>query len=208
MPCHVGIGEARTPAIPARRPGHEICAESAGQFNSLGQAVRRRPRYKAPNKTFRPVGAAQFPALPCGHPLCPSPASPWLKILKPPHAILPFFGKSDMSTGHETVLILDFGSQYTQLIARRIREAGVYSEIVPFNTPWEEIQRRNPVAIILSGGPSSVFEESAPWPDPRVFDFAGPILGICYGMQLLARHFGGNVEPSTRREYGKAMVAR
>lgn len=113
-----------------------------------------------------------------------------------------------MSATHETVLILDFGSQYTQLIARRIREAGVYSEILPFNTSAEEIERRNPIAIILSGGPSSVFDAGAPWPDARIFDFEGPLLGICYGMQLLARHFGADVEPSTRREYGKVMVDR
>ncbi|HUG43703.1 MAG TPA: glutamine-hydrolyzing GMP synthase [Acidobacteriota bacterium] len=107
---------------------------------------------------------------------------------------------------HESVLILDFGSQYTQLIARRIREARVYSEILPYDAPWEEIEGRSPRALILSGGPSSVFAADAPHPDPRVYDFSGPILGICYGMQLLAHHYGGRVQPARAREYGKSHV--
>ena len=106
----------------------------------------------------------------------------------------------------ETILILDFGSQYTQLIARRVREAGVYSEILPFNTSWERIGQRRPKGLILSGGPQSVFEEEAARPDPRVYDFEGPVLGICYGMQLLAHHFQGRVIPARRREYGRAAV--
>ncbi len=113
--------------------------------------------------------------------------------------------KKPMSDHRQTALILDFGSQYTQLIARRIREARVYSEILPFNTPWEEIVKRRPTALILSGGPSSVFEPGSPHPDPRVYEFDGPILGICYGMQLLVHHLGGRVEPATR-EYGKAEI--
>lgn len=111
-----------------------------------------------------------------------------------------------MTDSHETIIILDFGSQYTQLIARRVREARVYSEILPFNTPFEEISRRRPTALILSGGPSSVFEEDSPHPDPRVFEFEGPVLGICYGMQLLVHHWGGKVEPAPGREYGKADI--
>ena len=124
-------------------------------------------------------------------------------------ALLPQDGpqitRTSMSEKRQTALILDFGSQYTQLIARRVREARVYSEIVPFNTPWEEIARRRPAALILSGGPSSVFESGSPHPDPRVYEFEGPILGICYGMQLLVQHLGGRVEPATR-EYGKAEI--
>jgi len=111
-----------------------------------------------------------------------------------------------MTEHRQTVLILDFGSQYTQLIARRIREAKVYSEIVPYNTPWAEIEARQPVALILSGGPSSVFEPGSPHPDPRVFQFSGPLLGICYGMQLLVHHLGGKVESADGHEYGRAEI--
>jgi GMP synthase (glutamine-hydrolysing) len=107
-----------------------------------------------------------------------------------------------MSTSFETVLILDFGSQYTQLIGRRIREANVYSEILPFNTPLANILSHNPKGIILSGGPDSVYEPDAPACDPKIFQQGIPILGVCYGMQLLAKELGGKVEGSTRREYG------
>ena len=106
----------------------------------------------------------------------------------------------------ETVLILDFGAQYTQLIARRIREAGVYSEILPFNTSWKEIEARDPKGIVLSGGPESVFAEGAPHPPKELYEFQGPLLGICYGMQLMAHHYGGTVAPSKHREYGKAIL--
>ncbi|HWN99553.1 MAG TPA: glutamine-hydrolyzing GMP synthase [Blastocatellia bacterium] len=111
-----------------------------------------------------------------------------------------------MTSDHETVLILDFGGQYTQLIARRIRELGVYSEIVPFNTPINEIRNKNPRALILSGGPSSVYEEGAPHPDRRIIEMGVPVLGICYGVQLMAHFLGGEVKPSDRREYGHAEL--
>ena len=106
----------------------------------------------------------------------------------------------------EVILILDFGSQYTQLIARRIREARVFSEILPYHTAWPEIEKRHPKGVILSGGPRSVFEADAPHPDRRIYDLPVPLLGICYGMQLLAYHFGGRVQPATEREYGKAQL--
>ena len=112
-----------------------------------------------------------------------------------------------MTPDHETVIILDFGGQYTQLIARRVRELGVYSEILPFNTPVSELRRREPRAIILSGGPSSVYEEGAPHPDEAVIEMGVPVLGICYGVQLLAYFLGGEVKPSLRREYGHAEIA-
>lgn len=111
-----------------------------------------------------------------------------------------------MASDHELVLILDFGGQYTQLIARRVRELGVYSEIVPFNTSVEEIRRRNPRAIILSGGPSSVYEKDAPHPDQGIIKMGVPTLGICYGVQLMAHFLGGEVRPSSRREYGYAEI--
>jgi len=106
----------------------------------------------------------------------------------------------------DTVVILDFGSQFAQLIARRIRELHVYSELLPHDTPWAEIERRRPKAIILSGGPSSVYDEGAPHPDPLIWSGGIPVLGICYGLQLMAQELGGEVAPSTRREYGPASV--
>src|SRR2546426_150162 len=111
-----------------------------------------------------------------------------------------------MASDHETVLILDFGGQYTQLIARRVRELGVYSEIVPFNTTTDEIHHKNPKGIILSGGPSSVYDEGAPHPDPELIQMGVPVLGICYGVQLRAHFLGGEVNPSNRREYGQAEI--
>jgi GMP synthase (glutamine-hydrolysing) len=107
---------------------------------------------------------------------------------------------------HQTVLILDFGSQYTQLIARRVRENRVYCEIHPHDLAAEEIQRRQPAGLILSGGPQSVYATDAVRPDPRIFDLEIPTLGICYGMQLAAHLLGGTVEGSERREYGRAEV--
>jgi GMP synthase (glutamine-hydrolysing) len=111
-----------------------------------------------------------------------------------------------MTQEHETIIILDFGGQYTQLIARRVRELGVYSEIAPYNTSVDEIRQKRPRGIILSGGPSSVYEEGAPHPDPAVIDLGVPVLGICYGVQLLAYFLGGEVKPSERREYGHAEI--
>ena len=111
------------------------------------------------------------------------------------------------ATQHEIVIILDFGSQYTQLIARRVREAGVYCEILPFNTPVERINARQPKGLILSGSPSSVYQEGAPRPDARLIALlACPLLGICYGLQILAFDMGGEVQSSPNREYGYARL--
>jgi GMP synthase (glutamine-hydrolysing) len=108
---------------------------------------------------------------------------------------------------HELILILDFGSQYTQLIARRVREQGVYCEIVPFFYPLEKILERQPKGVILSGGPSSVYDKDAPRVQADFYEKTGaPILGICYGMNLIATDFGGSAEPSAQREYGHAQV--
>src|SRR5579864_4343983 len=106
----------------------------------------------------------------------------------------------------DTVLVLDFGSQYSQLIARRVREAKVYCELVPGTIDADEIRRRNPRGLIFSGGPASVYEPGAPHPDPRVYNLGIPILGICYGMQLLAHDLGGEVAATARREYGHASM--
>jgi len=110
------------------------------------------------------------------------------------------------SSPSEVVLVLDFGSQYTQLIGRRVRELGVYSEIVPFSLPLERIRERRPRALILSGGPRSVYEEGAPRCDPALLELGIPVLGICYGVQLMAHVLGGRVVPSERREYGAARL--
>lgn len=106
----------------------------------------------------------------------------------------------------KSVLILDFGSQYTQLIARRVRELGVYCEIVPYATEISEIQNRNPGSLILSGGPSSVYEEGAPKPSDGILDIGVPILGVCYGLQLIAHFSGMKVESAREREYGLANL--
>ena len=107
---------------------------------------------------------------------------------------------------NEQIVILDFGSQYTQVIARRIRECSVYSTILHFNTPAVEIAKLKPSGIILSGGPSSVYTPKAPLPDPAIFALGIPVLGICYGVQLLAQFLGGTVEKGLKREYGKGTL--
>ena len=109
-----------------------------------------------------------------------------------------------MDIHSEKILILDFGSQYTQLIARRVREAHVYCELHPFDMDIEAIREFNPQGIILSGGHKSVYDAEAPAVEEALFELGVPVLGICYGMQLLARHFGGKVVPAGKREYGHA----
>ena len=112
-----------------------------------------------------------------------------------------------LSVTHQTILVLDCGSQYTQLIARSLRELSVYSEIWPPNTPAEKIRARRAVGIILSGGPKSVSDQGAPKCDPALFGIGTPVLGICYGMQLMAHSLGGRVAPAPQREFGHAMVS-
>jgi len=107
-----------------------------------------------------------------------------------------------------TVLVVDFGAQYAQLIARRVREARVYSEIVPHDITAAEVERRRPAAIILSGGPKSVHVDGAPQLDPAIYDLGIPILGICYGSQLIAQQLGGTVERGDRGEYGRTTLNR
>jgi GMP synthase (glutamine-hydrolysing) len=107
----------------------------------------------------------------------------------------------------ETVAVLDFGSQFAQLIARRVRELNVYSELLPHDTPIAELERRGVRAVILSGGPSSVYDDDAPKADPSLWSGRIPVLGICYGLQLMAHELGGEVVPSQKREYGPATVS-
>ena len=111
-----------------------------------------------------------------------------------------------MIENQEMIIVLDFGSQYNQLITRRIREFGVYSELHPHTITAEEIKKMNPKGIIFSGGPNSVYDENAFKCDEAIFELGLPILGICYGMQLMTQHFNGKVEPATHREYGKAAI--
>jgi len=109
---------------------------------------------------------------------------------------------------HPTVLVVDFGAQYAQLIARRVREAHIYSEVIPHSTPVSEIVARQPAAVILSGGPSSVYEPDAPSVDPALFDAGIPVFGICYGFQAMAQALGGEVAHTGTREYGRTTLAR
>jgi GMP synthase (glutamine-hydrolysing) len=111
-----------------------------------------------------------------------------------------------MEKHNDMIVVLDFGGQYNQLIARRIRDLGVYSELLPFNTPAEEIKALSPKGIVFSGGPASVYGEGSPQCDTAIYDIGIPILGICYGMQLMAHHFKGKVERAAKREYGKAII--
>lgn len=111
-----------------------------------------------------------------------------------------------MSKPNEIIVVLDFGGQYNQLIARRIRDLGVYSELMPFNTPVDKIRQLHPKGIVFSGGPASVYDEGAPHVDPAIYDLGIPILGICYGMQLMAHQLNGKVERASKREYGKSEI--
>jgi len=108
---------------------------------------------------------------------------------------------------HDTILVLDFGAQYSQLIARRVREGGVYCEILPYNATPEQVMAKAPKGIILSGGPSSVYAKGAPHMDPRLLELGLPVLGICYGMQLMAHLLpGGKVHRASKREFGLAPL--
>ena len=122
------------------------------------------------------------------------------------HAPPPTRVEAEAADQPDTVVVLDFGSQFAQLIARRVRELNVYSELLPHDTPMAELERRGAKAIILSGGPSSVYDPDAPRADPAIWSGRIPVLGICYGLQLMALELGGEVVPSTKREYGPATV--
>ena len=110
---------------------------------------------------------------------------------------------------NQKVIVLDFGGQYNQLIARRVRECNVYCEVLPYTTPIEKLKAENPIGIIFTGGPGSVYLENAPHYDPAIFEMGVPILGICYGCQLMAHTLGGQVteaQDDSAREYGKTLT--
>src|SRR5215213_8623006 len=115
-------------------------------------------------------------------------------------------GEGESRKAVDAVVVLDFGSQYSQLITRRVRECGVYCELVPHDAPWTDIAPLHPKGVILSGGPASVYEPGAPQLPEWVLQSELPVLGICYGMQLLARALGGEVEGTNHREYGPATI--
>src|SRR6266513_5414097 len=123
-----------------------------------------------------------------------------------PQTDRPDAGAKTGLSARATIAILDFGSQYTQLIARRVRESRVYCKIAPHDITPEELRARNVIGVILSGGPASVYDEGAPSVDPRVINGDFPVLGICYGMQLMAHVLGGDVVAEGKREYGPATV--
>ena len=107
---------------------------------------------------------------------------------------------------HQTIVVLDFGGQYNQLIARRVRDLGVYTELLPYSTSVEKMKEINPIGIILTGGPNSVFTKDALVCDKEIFNLGIPMLGICYGAQLLAFQTGGDVASATTKEYGKCEI--
>ena len=141
------------------------------------------------------------PRLPEGSSQRRAVGNKFLLVFNGPHGRV-----SSFSNMQEQIVILDFGSQYTQVIARRIRECKVYSTILPYNTPAEEIAALAPKGIILSGGPMSVYSRKAPLPDKAVFELGVPVLGICFGVQVMAKFLGGKVERGLKREYGKGTL--
>ena len=139
-----------------------------------------------------------------------TPDTPVVSALRDSHESAPPQGErnpsSRPSNTRECVVVLDFGSQYSPLIVRRIRECGVYAELMPYDADEDTLRALNPRALVLSGGPSSAYAPGAPHPQPYVWQGNLPVLGICYGMQLMAQALGGSVEPAERREYGHAMI--
>ena len=109
---------------------------------------------------------------------------------------------------HQTVIVLDFGGQYNQLIARRVRECGVYCEVKPYTTPLEQLRAMEPIGFIFTGGPNSVYETGAPKADPAIFELGVPVLGICYGCQFMAHALGGQVTEPTRTPPGSTARPR
>jgi GMP synthase (glutamine-hydrolysing) len=132
--------------------------------------------------------------------------STYLEIAREKSGEQPVLSEAPTGAGPETVVVIDFGSQYSMLIARRIRECNVYCEILPYNAPWQDVARLNVKGFVLSGGPASVYGENAPVAPSYIFEKGLPVLGICYGMQLLAHQLGGRVTPGEKHEYGHTVI--
>ena len=132
--------------------------------------------------------------------------STYLEIAREKGGEQAVLSEAPAGAGPETVVVIDFGSQYSMLIARRIRECNVYCEIVPYNAPWQDVARLNVKGFVLSGGPASVYGENAPVAPTYIFEKGLPVLGICYGMQLLAHQLGGRVTPGEKHEYGHTVI--
>ncbi len=115
--------------------------------------------------------------------------------------------REELPAATDEVVVLDYGGQYSQLIARRVRESGVFSELLPHHVGAEEVARRRPKGLILSGGPASVYADGAPALEPELLELGVPVLGICYGMQLLALELGGRVEGAEIGEFGRSQLA-
>jgi GMP synthase (glutamine-hydrolysing) len=179
----------------------------AGESESTGPADRPEPTRPAPPRRDRGK-TVHGEAANAGHRvLAPDDAEVEAYLETALHAPAPDRADRDTTTPTSgPVVVLDFGSQFAQLIARRIRELDVYSELLPHDTPFTELERRGTRAIILSGGPMSVYDEAAPRPDPAVWSGRIPVLGICYGAQLMAHELGGDVLAAGKREYGPASV--
>src|SRR5918992_858333 len=156
------------------------------------------PRTASPEaearEEVRPVDSSRGP-LEVG-----DPALPATPAVDDPAAVAP------PETAHEEVLVLDFGGQYSQLIARRIRECGVYAELLPHDLPLDEIRARSPKALVLSGGPASVYSQGAPRLRRELLDLGIPMLGICYGMQAMVLELGGRVEGAKAGEFGRTAL--
>ena len=132
--------------------------------------------------------------------------STYLELAKELHGEQPIIEAKPPPTKRETIVVIDFGSQYSMLIARCIRECHVYCELVSHDVPWEKIASLNPNGFILSGGPFSVYDSGAPLPLPYVYESHLPVLGICYGMQAIIHQLGGEVISGVKREYGHAIL--
>jgi GMP synthase (glutamine-hydrolysing) len=132
--------------------------------------------------------------------------STYLEIAREKSGEQAILSEAPSGAGPETIVVLDFGSQYSMLIARRIRECNVYCEVLPYNAPWQDVARLNVKGFVLSGGPASVYGEAAPLAPSYIFEKGLPVLGICYGMQLLAHQLGGRVTPGEKHEYGHTVI--